>query len=555
VPISGGTMLISRDQKYAVIADPDRDRVLSVDLRDTTNVVEVPLNTNDEPGRLIEDGAGRIHVALRRGGALVTFTDPATLHLAYSRPVCGEPRGLAWDSATDLVHVACTSGELVSLPAAGGAETRHLLLDRDLRDVIVQGTSLVVTRFKNAELLTISATGAITSRVQPPTVPRGFGQPSPDGQPTNAIPTVAWRTIALADGRLVMSHQRQRSGPLHETMGGYGGDCGQGPVEDAITVVPQGGAPQAVNPIVHGALPVDVAVNGAGDTLAFLTVGNNAVHTMPVTNLTAPDEDPCGMGGGGGDNQGQDQMLGAPTSLGYASNDLVVYYPELPALVIQLATGATKTVTLPGEFGYDSGRALFHRQTPIELACASCHPEAREDGLVWQFDTEGLRRTQMLAGNILMRAPYHWTGDMSDLPTLMDKVFAERMSGPPPTDSEKRMLPMFLDRVPSPKPAPIADAAAVARGQALFESTDTGCTSCHSGPILSTRAIVNVGTQGNFKVPSLLGVGSRAPYMHDGCAATLTDRFGTCGGGDLHGHTSQLTVSQKADLVAFLSSL
>jgi cytochrome c peroxidase len=117
------------------------------------------------------------------------------------------------------------------------------------------------------------------------------------------------------------------------------------------------------------------------------------------------------------------------------------------------------------------------------------------------------------------------------------------------------MLPMFLDRIPAPKAAPVADTAAVARGQALFESTDTGCTTCHSGPLLSTRALVNVGTQGIFKVPSLVGVGARAPYMHDGCAATLGDRFGTCGGGDLHGHTSQLTVAQKADLVAFLSSL
>jgi hypothetical protein len=551
VPITGGTMLISRDQKRAVIADPDRDRMLSVDLHDAANIIEVPLNANDEPGRLIEDGAGRIHVALRRGDTIVTFTDAATLQLAYSRPVCGEPRGLAWDSATDLIHVACTSGELVSMPAAGGAETRHLQLDRDLRDVIVQGTSLVVTRFKNAEVLTIDATGAITSRVQPPIVQRGFGEPSPDGLPSDAIPTVAWRTIALPDGRLVMSHQRQRRGQLHTSQGGYGGDCGEGPVEDAITVIPPGGAPQAVNPIVSGALPVDVAVNATGDTLAFVTAGSNTLHRVPVAALATPDEDPCGMGGG---DDGEDDKLGAPTSVGWAGNDLVAYYPELPALVIHLAGGA-KTVTLPGQFGYDAGRSLFHRQTSIRLACASCHPEGREDGLVWNFDTEGQRRTQMLAGNILQRAPYHWTGDMVDLPTLMDRVFAERMNGPAPNESEKRMLPMWLDRIPAPKPAPIADTAAVARGQALFESTDTGCTTCHSGPLLSTRALVNVGTQGIFKVPSLVGVGARAPFMHDGCAATLTDRFGTCGGGDLHGHTSQLTDPQKADLVAFLSSL
>jgi hypothetical protein len=61
-------------------------------------------------------------------------------------------------------------------------------------------------------------------------------------------------------------------------------------------------------------------------------------------------------------------------------------------------------------------------------------------------------------------------------------------------------------------------------------------------------------------VPSLLGVGGRAPFLHDGCATTLTDRFGdrrvpTCGGGDLHGKTAHLTSAQIADLVAYLESL
>jgi hypothetical protein len=43
--------------------------------------------------------------------------------------------------------------------------------------------------------------------------------------------------------------------------------------------------------------------------------------------------------------------------------------------------------------------------------------------------------------------------------------------------------------------------------------------------------------------------------MHDGCAATLRDRFGACGGGDNHGHTSQLTPAELDDLIAYLESL
>jgi hypothetical protein len=44
--------------------------------------------------------------------------------------------------------------------------------------------------------------------------------------------------------------------------------------------------------------------------------------------------------------------------------------------------------------------------------------------------------------------------------------------------------------------------------------------------------------------------------MHTGCAATLLDRFTpACGGGDTHGHTSQLTSDQLDDLVAYLETL
>jgi cytochrome c peroxidase len=64
-----------------------------------------------------------------------------------------------------------------------------------------------------------------------------------------------------------------------------------------------------------------------------------------------------------------------------------------------------------------------------------------------------------------------------------------------------------------------------------------------------------VNTGGDFQVPSLLGVGWRAPYLHQGCAPTLADRFNPCGGGDAHGRTSQLTTDQRVDLVAYLETL
>jgi hypothetical protein len=56
-------------------------------------------------------------------------------------------------------------------------------------------------------------------------------------------------------------------------------------------------------------------------------------------------------------------------------------------------------------------------------------------------------------------------------------------------------------------------------------------------------------------VPSLLGISTRGPFMHDGCAATLRDRFDPACGGSQHGITSGLSSSQIDDLIAYLGSL
>lgn len=79
---------------------------------------------------------------------------------------------------------------------------------------------------------------------------------------------------------------------------------------------------------------------------------------------------------------------------------------------------------------------------------------------------------------------------------------------------------------------------------------------CHSGPTLTNNVSIAVGTGSKLQVPSLVGVGMRAPLMHDGCAPTLMDRFdAACGGGDAHGKTSQLSDAQLEDLVAYMNTL
>ncbi|MFT3764096.1 MAG: c-type cytochrome [Minicystis sp.] len=93
----------------------------------------------------------------------------------------------------------------------------------------------------------------------------------------------------------------------------------------------------------------------------------------------------------------------------------------------------------------------------------------------------------------------------------------------------------------------------------MFFRSDVGCADCHSGRHFTNNQNFDVGTGHKIQVPTLLGVASRAPFMHDGCAATMHNRFdpakAACNGGDLHGKTSHLSASDIDDLVAYLETL
>jgi cytochrome c peroxidase len=213
------------------------------------------------------------------------------------------------------------------------------------------------------------------------------------------------------------------------------------------------------------------------------------------------------------------------------------------------------SIPLASDSREDTGHTMFHMAGPGDVSCASCHIEAGDDGHVWNLGDDGPLRTQSLRGGILATAPYHWNGEFSDIASLVNEVFARRMGLGPPNADQINALAHWLNNLPTFEP-PAGDADAIQRGAALFADASIGCTGCHSGPMLTNNQTVDVGTGGSFQVPSLLGLASRAPYMHNGCANSLVDRFSpSCGGGEMHGHTAALTSSQESDLVAYLASL
>ncbi|MCB9738972.1 MAG: c-type cytochrome [Deltaproteobacteria bacterium] len=554
--ITGGTLAVSADGAIAVVADVERDRVSVVRLADQ-NVTNIALQPHDEPGRVVFGPPGVAFVGLRRGGAVARI-DVDKGVLLQRRPVCGDVRGLAWDAAKGSLHVACATGELVTLPADDGPEKRRLFVADDLRDVAIVGSGLQLTRFRSAQVMRIDADGKFDDL---------FLVPSVQSKPGAFTPSVAWRMRVLADGRTIIAHQRGLNAPigLFEGQGGYtGGTCKDGVVHSSLAVLAPNGASitkGALGSLFQMPLVVDVAVSADGKRVAAAAAGSTRVTVYAMEQILASKDEHCFFGDGNLQATGFGVLeLGeTPVAVEFVpGSETLLVQTRAPMLVVYDGKGETLKIALGGEKTADPGHDLFHRATIFGMACAGCHPEGREDGRVWTFEPLGKLRTQSLWGGLASTAPYHWNADFADLGALMDDVFVQRMGGEPMSPDAAGDLLAWLDKLPVPAAAPGLDAALVAKGKALFESTGTGCASCHSGPRFTDNQSYNVGTSmGPLQVPSLLGVGARLPLMHDGCASTLKERFSNtaCGGGDKHGTTSKLDAEQVAALVAYLASL
>jgi mono/diheme cytochrome c family protein len=571
--ISGGSLVVSRDGAIAVAADADLDTLHVFDLSDLSLVATHELEEGDEPGRILEGEDGVMYVALRSSGDVVRFdTASGELQRAYA---CPAPRGMAFDAATGSLHVACVGGELVTLSTALEV-TRELRLERDLRDVLVAGEHLVVSRFRAAEALILDHEGGILHRVTPHEFHSFNGR--------TFQPAVAWRMRVLGNGMVAMIHQRglvdnvpvDGSGMGDQGPSGYGGPCDGAIVHAAATVFdPANGA--IVNLEETGGLgtlvlPVDGDVSPDGQHLAIVAAGNDRLFFSNIGDITDGDAiNNCFPG----PNQLELRVLGEPIAVAFAPNGDVLVQTHQPAGLSRVDPAQTTgfdelgrsvaiepitTTAIPGPSRRHFGHDIFHKAASefSPIACASCHPEAREDGRVWNFDTLGPRRTQNVSGGLLATLPLHWDGDLSDLHDLMGEVFVDRMGGSTPDEERLDSLGAWLDAQPIVAASDPSDPEAVARGEVLFHDAEVGCATCHSGSHFTNNATVQVGTGVPLQVPSLLGISHRAPFMHNGCAPTLRDRFvgsAECSGSDNHGHVSGLSYAEIDDLVAYLDTL
>ncbi|MEM9189328.1 MAG: hypothetical protein AAGF12_09140 [Myxococcota bacterium] len=540
-PLSGGTLFVSPTDTI-VVTDPARDLVHVLESGgDLIGTAE--LLAGDEPGRI--DGGDRFaFLALRSAGA-VAQVDLATAQIVSRFPVCPAPRGVDFVPASNRLYVACLEGGLWVLDATSGRVDEVHDLGRDLRDVVVTPERIFVSRFRTAEVLVLED-GLRTNTFRP----APFDERSNSGW-TRVRPAVAYRMIALPEGRVALVHQYARTGTSQAVY------YGPNPLVQAGVTVLDGLQTRSAR-LRGGVLPVDLSFSHSSADctephLVVVDAGAIATGRRPATRLAALEDiglsapqEACTSA------SGIAETLGRRSAIAHLSDGTRVSLSLEPAA---LEIGNV-VVPLPGESTFDAGYELFFGDLGGGIACASCHPEGGEDGQRWT-GSFGLRRTQDLRGGILSSAPFHWQGELETIEELLGAVGTVRMGGPQLNHGAAELLASYLDSLPYP-PRLENETPAVLRGREVFYSPAAECSDCHNGGALGGSVparILRPSTEGWFQTPRLLGLGLRAPYMHDGCADTVDDRFDPECGGFNHGNWSGLSQAEQQDLVSFLESL
>jgi DNA-binding beta-propeller fold protein YncE len=235
--------------------------------------------------------------------------------------------------------------------------------------------------------------------------------------------------------------------------------------------------------------------------------------------------------------------------------------------VVSLGPSAKPDNVRTGERMFHDGQLCFQHW----LSCATCHPDARVDGLNWDLLNDGMGNPKNTRSLLLAhrRGAMMSHGVRSNL-TVATRAGFRFILFREPSTAEVTATEAYISSL-KPLPSPrllrgpdgrFAGLSPKARaGKAIFESAATRCVRCHSGPLLTDKKLHDTGTRGPFDsdskfiTPTLLEVWRTAPYLHDGRAVTMTDVLTKFNRANKHGVTKHLSKKQVDELAEYLLSL
>ncbi len=558
-------LVVDAKRQRAYVVDRAHDRVVVVSLaKDSLTQVDA-LRTAAEPFgvALTPDGSTLLvtHVADKMLAAL----DTGSGDTKWTLELGPEPRGVSISpDGREAMVTFLTTGSIakLDLTTTGGAPKATFVSLDPPTPANPNGNIALANQFADSQIQQQVVTKRAAGKVAPH---------DPDAGRT--FVRNAFAAAYVGHGLAVVPHQLSTphlaSDGFEVESSGYGGGNGfTAPVNHRLAFLDgesAGGSTRMAMASTSLHQPRAMAYDGRTDTLYVAGYGSDDV--MAIADVSQSSVHLAWQ-------QSVVDSSGSCAPDGLAIDDdngNVLAFCSLTRKVVRLAgnpdTNVAPTLSFSKEIAKSSmsaselrGKKLFRqgKSTMIStfgaMACASCHPEGRADGLTWALQGNTLQ-TPFLNGRLEGTHPFKWDGQDANLNISLTST-VKRLGGSGISQADARDLQAFLTGLPAPRTPTVDDAQAVARGKELFESSTTGCLNCHDGATSSDGKRHDLAVDLDaVDTPSLIGLANSAPYYHDGSAVTLESVLRNNGTIHSMGRTSRLDDAQISDLVAFLETL
>ena len=556
--IGEGALVIDADSGALIKSDPSGAKIGELAL-------------SRDAGLMTFDAAAHRAYVADRAHDRIAVVDTEQMSVVSSIRTPAEPYGIALTPDRQRVLVTTIADRtLVAYQVATGAEAWRAPLAREPRGLAVSpdGTRALVAYLTTGTVDQIDLTASHRAEhiaLATDTAPRRCRRCGNDG---DSFARGVFAVAYMGDHQAIVPFQREvpvQDNDGSERVSSYGGG-NESPLTHQLAFLGFGdGRVEQATVQLAQHQPRAMVWDQAHDALYVAGFGNDSVQQWQHASQAS-------IAGGFGASLGTAGSTApcGPDGLAVTPTGKVLVWCALSRKVAALATLDDKgalapaaTVTSGPELVASAmtpkqhqGMVLFHISEPQisqsgSLACASCHPDGRADGLSWRIDKRELQ-TPLLMGRLVGTHPFKWDGTDPTLRASLTSTM-KRLGGGGLSRKETDALAAYLEALPAPR-TPTRDATQVARGRQLFDAE--GCRACHDGPAYTDRERHKLaGTLKQSDTPSLLGIAASAPYFHDGSAATLEallhDR------GAVHGmaDTARMSDAQVADLTAFLDTL
>ena len=611
----GATVVLAGvgERTMAFVADEDARAIIAVDLDTRAELARTP--AGGVPSQLLVLPDGRLVVLLRDASELRVLTladDRGALEVRSKIATPAEPVALALTPDRSTLVVAAGWGRaLVALDAKSLTERFRVALPREPRSVVVsddgavafvshavgsvvsevdlrRGTRRVIAIHGNSE--SNLATGRAAERAA--ALDRDNGKPPAEeavadtAGSSDGVPRVGCQGFALAKsispaGRILAPQVLVDPGSANERSEGYGSANGVGVSEVAAVIVIDEATGVPLLPSLAGVavdsaelrqnapclLPRAATVDPRSRALLVACFGIDSVVAYDAASATPAGAERQRWAVGAGPT-GIAVDPDKPRAVVWSQFDRTVTWidPTEPPLAGDRPSPTASRLSLAPVEGLSTsmvlGRYLFHTTDDARVsqdgrACASCHPDGRDDAITWATP-DGPRRSIMLAGRVLATAPYAWSGSAPTLAGHISHTF-ERLKGSGLKSMELEALMAYIAAMPAPPRVDGAADSRASRGAAIFGSAQAGCAACHSGAAFTdgkmhdVRSKTDADRDGRFNTPTLRFVAGTGPYFHDGRYQTLREVLR--GSDGAMGHTGHLQDEDLDALEAYVRTL